>query len=234
MLFLGKKWKTIKYVALAVIGLFIAGNLYALFFKPGNNSVVALLIIGLLLGAALMFFISKATKISNAVMVKESSYTIVESMKKVFKIVCAEGMFNELYDYEETKKYFSILPSTKKALVIIKAKVLIGYDFDKCVWEADEENKTIRLVSFPQAEILSTEQDYNYYNMENGIFNKFDKEDLAAIQDKGKKQIELAAYKSDLPDMAAEQMKAILTEVLQSKGWKLENHDKIPALENKQ
>ncbi len=227
MFLLGKKWKTYKWVAISIIALFIVGNLYALFFKPNTNSLIPVLLLGLLLGGILMFFIGKATKSNNNTTITESTHTIVESMRKVFKVVCAEGQFNELYDYEETKKYLSFIPSTKKALVIIKAKVLIGYDFEKCVWETDEENKKISLVSFPKPEILSIEPDYNYYNMENGIFNKFDKEDVMTIQAKGKKQIEIAAHKSDLPKIAAEQMQTLLTEVLQSNKWQLENRYKI-------
>lgn len=62
---------------------------------------------------------------------KESSHTVVESMRKVFKIVFAEGHFNDLYTFEDTKKLFGFIPSTKRALVIIQAKVLVGYDFEK-------------------------------------------------------------------------------------------------------
>lgn len=76
-------------------------------------------------------------------------------MRKVFKIVCAEGQFHEIYNYEETKKLFKIIPSTK-ALVIVQAKVMIGYDFEKCVGK-DEQNQKIRIVSFPDPEILSVE-----------------------------------------------------------------------------
>ena len=61
-------------------------------------------------------------------------------MRKVFKIVFAEGHFNELYTFEESKKLFGFIPSKKRALVIIEAKILVGYDFEKCVWETDEKN----------------------------------------------------------------------------------------------
>jgi predicted hydrocarbon binding protein len=234
MIFNSTKWKAYKWVAISIAALFIIGNLYALFFKTGGNTnVAAVLVLGLLLGAALLFLINKAFGKNNTTTIKESSHTIAESMRKVFKIVCAEGQFSELYDYEETRKFLSFIPSTKKALVIVKAKVLIGFDVEKCVWETDEETKTVKLVSFPEAEILSTESDYQYYNMENGILNRFGKDDLTNIQVQGKKQIEAAALKSDLPKMAAHQMRAVLTEVLHAKNWGLQNEDKIALLDNK-
>jgi hypothetical protein len=154
-------------------------------------------------------------------------------MRRVFKIVLSEGVFNELYNFEETRKLFKLIPSTKRALVIIQAKVLVGYNFEKCEWEVDEANQKIKLVSFPQPEILSIETDYKYYNFDEGIFNLLSREDLTRIQVNGKKQVENAAIKSDLPRMAAEQMRIMLTEVVQSKNWQIENIYKITAGENK-
>jgi hypothetical protein len=122
---------------------------------------------------------------------------------------------------------FGFIPSTKRALVVIKAKVLVGYNFEKCVWEVDERNQKIKMVSFPEPEILSIEPDYLYYNFDEGIFNLLGREDLTQIQINGKKQVELAAINSHLPKIAAEQMRTILTEVVQSRNWQLEDSYKI-------
>lgn len=190
---------------------------------------VGLLLLGLLLGAIIMLLIWKLRGSKKATVVRESTHTVVEGIQKVFKIVLVEGFFNELYNYEETKKLFGFLPSTKRALVIIQAKVLVGYDFEKCVWEADEANQKIQLISFPEPEILSIEPDYKYYNFDEGIFNLLNRDDLTRIQTNGKKQVEMAALKSDLPRMAAEQMRTMLTEVVQAKNWQLEDLHKITA-----
>ena len=82
-----------------------------------NN--LSLLVIGVLLGIIIMFLVSKWKNASQKKVVKESSHTVVESIRKVFKIVLVEGFFNELYNFEETKKVLGFIPSTKKALVII-------------------------------------------------------------------------------------------------------------------
>jgi hypothetical protein len=233
MFSLNEKWQKIKWAVIIIGILFLFGILYSLFNPNSSSSVFLMLVTGLLLGAALMYFITKSTKKKQPTVIKESAHTIVESIKKVFKVVCAEGHFNEMYDYEETKQVLSFIPSTKKALVIIKAKVLIGFDFDQCVWETNEATKKISLVSFPQPQILSIEPDYKYYNMENGIFNKFSKEDLMEIHAQGKKQIEIAAHKSDLPKIASEQLNTLITEMLHSKNWSLENSDTNFLLGNK-
>lgn len=162
-------------------------------------------------------------------MMRETSHTVMESMKRVFKIVFAEGHFNELYTFEDTKKLFGFIPSTKRALVIIQAKVLVGYDFEKCVWELNEDSQTVKLVSFPQPEIISIEPDYKYYNTDENIFNLLSRDDLTRIQVNGKKQVESAAIKSHLPQIAADQMRTLLTEVVQSKQWQLQNADMIKS-----
>ena len=203
------------------------------------SGVTGLLILGLVLGAVIMFFImfyiNKLTQRNrNSVeVIRESSHTIIESMRRVFKIIFAEGHFNEIYTFEDTKRIFGIIPSTRRALVIIEAKVLVGYDFEKCVWEVDENNRKIKLVSFPEPEILSIEPDYKYYNFDENIFNLLNREDLGRIQTNGKKQVELAAMKSHLPKIAADQMRTLLMEIVQSKDWQLENIYKITESEAK-
>jgi hypothetical protein len=227
-------FKKIAWVVGALLLVLFISYVYSNFSKQSTTpNMTGLLIIGVFLGAVIMFLIAKLNTPKKETLVKEDSHTVVESIRKVFKIVCAEGHFNELYNYEETKKVFGFIPSTKRALVIIQAKVLIGYDFQKCVWETDEANQKIKLVSFPEPEILSVESDYKYYNFDEGIFNLLNREDLTRIQANGKKQVEVAAIKSHLPKIAADQMRTLLTEVVQSKNWQLEDTYKITEEHNK-
>jgi hypothetical protein len=206
--------------------------------QSGVSGVTGLLVLGLVLGGVIMFFImfyiNKFTRRTRKVeVIKESSHTVVESMRRVFKIVFAEGHFNEIYTFEDTKKLFGFIPSTRRALVIIEAKVLVGYNFEKCEWEIDERNQKVKLISFPEPEILSIEPDYKYYNFDENIFNLLNREDLGRIQTNGKKQVEAAAMKSHLPRIAADQMRTLLLEVVQSKNWQLENIYKITESEAK-
>ncbi len=233
-----KDFQKLAWIAGGILLLLIIGLFYSTFFKPTIAStsapnITGLLLVGLLLGAVIMFLIWKLTSLGKKNVTTESSHTIVESIRKVFKIVCAEGHFNELYNFEETKKLFGFIPSTRRALVIIEAKVLIGYDFEKCVWEMDEVNQKIKLVSFPQPQIISTEADYKYYNFDENIFNMLGREDLTRIQANGKKQVERAAIKSHLPKIAADQMRMLLTEVVQSKNWQIEDIYKITEVDTK-
>lgn len=213
--------------------IFLGFFFYQMTQSQNINSMmtILMLILGLILGGVIAFLASKKMT-SEPNVITESSHTIAESMRKVFKVVAAEGHFNEIYNYEETTKLLKFIPSTKKALVIIQAKVLIGYDFEKFQWEVDEQNRKVKLLNFPAPEILSTETDYKYYNIEEQFFNLFSKDDLAKIQQNGKQQVIEAAKKSHLPEVAAEQMQMLLTELLSGKNFMLENSSKIMESKN--
>lgn len=222
------KFKIILWSFGIVLFIFLGFFLYQMTQSESMNSMmtVLMLFLGLLLGGIIAFLASKNLK-SEPPVITESSHTIAESMRKVFKVVSAEGHFNEIYNYEETTKLLKFIPSKKKALVIIQAKVLIGYDFEKFKWEVDEQNRKIKLLHFPAPEIISTETDYKYYNIEEQFFNLFSKDDLARIQQNGKQQIIEAAKKSHLPEVAAEQMRTLLTELMSAKNFALEDTSKI-------
>ncbi len=224
------KFKTANLYSIVTVSLLMTAiGCSPAYSQPAATNVTGLLIIGLVLGAILMFLISRLLRPRKQSIAKENSHTIIESMRKVFKIVFVEGHFNELYTFEDTKKLFGFIPSTRRALVIIKAKVLVGYNFEKFVWETDEVNQKIRLISFPEPEILSVEPEYKYYNFDENIFNLLSRDDLTQIQANGKKQVELAAINSNLPKIAAEQMRTLLLEVIESKKWHLENIQTITA-----
>lgn len=192
----------------------------------GGGMILVMLVLGLLLGGLLMYLSIGKLKPTPPV-VKESSHTVAQSLKKVFKVVSAEGHFSEIYNYEETKKLLNFIPSKKRALVIVEANVLVGYDFEKLKWEMDADTRTVRLIEFPEPEILSTETEYKYYNIEEQLFNLFSREDLSNIQKNSKAQVIEAAKASHLPQAAKEQMQMLLTELLSSKNFTLENANLI-------
>ena len=227
------KFKIILWSVGILLVVFLGFFLYQMTQTESLNSMmtILMLLLGLILGGVIAFLASKKMG-SEAPVITESSHTIAESMRKVFKVVSAEGHFNEIYNYEETTKLLNFIPSTKKALVIVQAKVLVGYDFEKFQWEVDEQNRKVKLLNFPPPEIISTETDYKYYNIEEQFFNLFSKDDLAKIQQNGKRQVIEAAKKSHLPEVAAEQMRILLTELLSGKNFILENPSKISETKN--
>ncbi|MGI9527232.1 MAG: DUF4230 domain-containing protein [Weeksellaceae bacterium] len=230
-----------RAVIWALIFFLVADVAYIIYNIQENQDTTllmgAILFLGLLLGALIVSIIKKDQKAAEPRVIKETSHTVMESMQRVFKIVTSEGHFNEIYDYRDTSKLLKFIPTTKKALVIIKGKVQIGYDFAKAKWEFDEENQKVTLIEFPEPELLSIETDYEYYNIEEQFYNLFSKEDLGRIQKEGKEQMKIAAMKSHLPETAAEQIELVLRELLAARNWKLENthliKESAKRLENK-
>lgn len=220
-----RSFKKISYIVISILLLFLAVYIYSLFFRPaasGMTNGTTLMLLGFVSGGIIVFLLFKL-RLKSQPTQSVSSHTVVESMRKVFKIVFAEGQFQEILNYKDSRKLLKFIPATKKALVIIRAKVLVGYNFEKCRWELDEESKTIKITYFPEPEILSIEPDFNYYQIEEDLFSVFNRYDLEKIQQEGKKQIENAALQSGLKQIAADQMQTVLTEVLTANQWRIEN-----------
>ena len=219
--------KTAVIIVAALLLLLIAAYLYRSFTPTSRTTapnVTGLLITGLLAGGLITYlWVQLRSARSASLGVHSESHTVVEGVKRVFKIVLAEGQLNEIYNYENTKKLLKFIPSTKKALVIVRARVLIGYDVKKCRWEVDEDQKRVRLLEFPKPEIFSVETDFNYYYFEDDLFNIIGRSDLQKIQELAKEQVKKAALKSGLMKIAADQMKLLLGEVVSANNWQLEN-----------
>ncbi len=223
--------KKLQRVIIAVFSVVITLEILYLIFGRGQGSPIntgLLLIGGLVIGALIMGLVWMLLRKNRSTQIvqKESSHTVIESVKKVFKVVLVEGQFSDIYNFEETQKILGILPSTKKALVMSKATVMLGFDFNKCVWEADEQAQTLRIIEFPEPEILSMDTDLKYYNLENGYFNKFDKDDYSTIQDNIKDKITQTVKESELPQLARDQIRILLQEVVDSKHWMLSSNSR--------
>jgi preprotein translocase subunit YajC len=182
------------------------------------------LAVGLLGGAAVVYFLMNKNKQKESTQIEAS--VVLNKIERVFKVVTAEGHFSEVFDYSQTATIASILPSTKKALLIVKAKVLMGYDFKKCVFEIDSTTGVINIKEFPEAEILSMEPDIKYYNLENGLFNKFDNNDMTLLQAEAKKKLKEKVAESNLPQIAQSQMQNLLLELKEINNWQLTSSDK--------
>jgi hypothetical protein len=190
---------------------------------------IIILLAGLAIGAILVYFliVKKIGRSSNSTV---NSSLIVEKIERVFKVVLAEGYFSEVYDYKHSEKFLYVIPQTKKALIIINAKVLMGYDFKKFKYEIDAASNKLKIIEFPPCEILSVDPNVKYYNVEENMFNKFSTEDLTQLQAEAKNKIVEKVGSSDLPAIAAQQMQQLLTEVASIGQWQLLGIEKVKQL----
>ena len=191
--------------------------------KPYNMDVFFSLLIGglLVLVANTLFKFFKEKKKTEA-----QATVLVNQIKKVCKFVTVEGDFAEIYHYENVKeRYLKLISSRKKALIVINAKAHIGFDLSKIEIDTDIKSKRIKLSHFPQPEILSIENDINYYDKKEGFFNKFEAQDLTELQKEAKQHIVNKVPESGLYSVAKrEALEAILLveNVVETIGWSLD------------
>lgn len=190
-----------------------------------------LLFLGLALGAVISYFIflrfsSRRTKNKT----NEQSVILLEKIKKVSKLITVVGEFSEIYHHENVQeKWMGMLTSKKKALILINAKVHIGFDFTKIKMIADTKRKQILLSQFPEPEVLSIEPDLRFYDMKNGLLNKFDSTDLTKLNREAKEHILQKIPDSKLIQTAnKEALEAIILmqSLVETIGWKL-NYDAL-------
>ncbi len=156
----------------------------------------------------------------------EQSIVLLDKIKRVCKFITVEGDFAEIYHYEDVKeKFLKLITSKKKALVVINAKAHVGFDLAKLKLNANAKTKQVVLTHFPQPEVLSIETNINYYDKQDGMFNKFEASDLTELHTKAKQHIQDKIPESGLFNVAkGEALEAIqlIENLVQTIGWTLD------------
>ena len=190
------------------------------------DSLVEILL-GLILGSIATYWVFNLFKRKNKKELTETqSVLLLDKIKSVCKLITVEGDFSEIYHYENTTEYlFNLIPSKKKALIVIKAKASVGYDLKKIKVEADNKRKRIILSAFPEPEVLAIETDFKYYDKTDGILNRFDVNDLTNLNREAKQHIIDKVPESGLIASAKkETLESILLmeAIVATIGWKLD------------
>ncbi len=183
--------------------------------------------LGLILGAILMYWVfSLFRKRQNKELTERQSTVLLEKIRSVYKLISVEGDFAEIYKYENTKEHFlSLVSSKKKALIVINAKALIGYDLQRIIMHADNDKKKIILTNFPEPEVISIEPELEFYDIQNGLFNTFTPNDLTSLNKEAKMHVLEKIPESGLMDTAKrEALEAVLLieKIVETIGWKLD------------
>ena len=109
--------------------------------------------------------------------------------------------------------------------MVINAKAHVGFDLGKVQMSSDPKSKTVVLSHFPQPEVLSIESDINYYDKQDGMFNKFEASDLTELHAKAKEHIMDKIPESGLYNVAKQEaLEAIqlIENLVETIGWTLD------------
>lgn len=185
--------------------------------------LIIAVLVGGIVSYIIYYYINKKQSENRVV---QQSHLLLNKIKSVCKLTTVEGDFSEIYHYEDKSAHFLRMISSKKsALVVIKAKASVGYDLKKLRLQADNNSKKIRIVHFPQPEILTVETDVTYYDIKDGLLNKFKADDLTRLNQEAKQHIVDKVPESGLIEAAnKEALNAIsvIEKIVQTIGWELD------------
>lgn len=149
---------------------------------------------------------------------------MLQQVKNVLKLGTVEGYFSEVYSFKEHYG-FDISPFQKKALIRVKAKVLVGFDMDSINIEVTQLTKSVIISNIPYPIIISIDHDLDYYDITEGTFNTFTSTDYNKMNNQAKLFVEKTALNSDLFIKAQKQLGEhllLLKSLLNTYGWDIE------------
>ena len=185
-----------------------------------KSSLFTVLILLATFASGIFFYKSCMTPKEN--IPKIDTTLFINKIETVLKMVSVEGHYTEMLKYDNST--FDFPGFRKKALVQVTGRVLVGYDMGKYKMNYDVENKTLNITQFPEAEILAIETNSKYFDMEQGIFNSFTKEELSNIDKKSKEAIRNKALSDHLINAAEKQKNELLMLMLDpliADNWKI-------------
>jgi hypothetical protein len=97
-------------------------------------------------------------------------------------------------------------------------------------FKRDFARRSLIIEQFADPEILATDTDYKFYDINQGLLNKFDNEDYTAILAEAKKLMQEKATESDLPQIAHQQILLMIQQLCSSIGWQLEEEALLEPL----
>ena len=165
---------------------------------------------------------------------EEQSKVLLEKIREVAKLVTVEGNISEVYNYKDYWGY-DFFPFQKKAIILVDAKVSVGYDLQKMNMRSDALTKTVTISTLPNPEILSLEHDLKYYDISEGTFNNFSPKDYTDLQVKVKDFIRQKAEESELKRRANTQgnkMIDMIRFMVEGAGWTLVIENDVKTQKN--
>src|SRR5690606_33547470 len=144
--------------------------------------------------------------------------------------IVSEGNFAQVHAYEDSENFlFDFLSSKKTAVIIVNAKVTVGYDLKQITTTIDEETKTITLSNLPDAEV-NIYPELEFYDISNGYLNTFNAQDYNKIKQEATKSV---AKKIEESSLALNSQNRLISELQKiyilsnSLGWILKYEDQI-------
>ena len=187
---------------------------------------------GLLAGGGLMYLSFRSR---NKTHVKEEAIVLLERVQKVCKLVTIESEFSEIINHrEKSSTFFNMIPQEKKAILIVKAKVLMGFDLSKASFKINSTGKTLTISQLPEPEVLSIEPNVTYYDISKNIFSKFSAEDYTKLNEAAIEKIRSVVEDHQIKQKAISEgfeILDVIKEITSALGWtfKIDGRNYLPT-----
>jgi hypothetical protein len=125
-----------------------------------------------------MFFLgySKNNKSEKTI----NSTIILKRIESVSKLVTTEGYYSNIYTIED-HYWFNIYPFKKSMIIKVNLKALVGIDLTRIKLTPNEATKKIYVSNIPDVEPIALDPNVEFYDIQEGLFNSFNKDELNNI-----------------------------------------------------
>ncbi len=187
-----------------------------------------LFLAGLIIGLLLLWRTEKNYQ-------SEQISLITNGIKNVQKLVVKEAFFSEVYNYQDADKYFfETLEFQKRAILLVEAKVQVSYDLQQMQVVIDSVHRKVLIKKIPKAEVSITPK-FQYYDLQQSMWNTFSKDDLNTIQessiDKLVNQVAVAKVKEQAHQQLLQTLQNLF-QVTQLVGWTVEDQTQDSFFQN--
>jgi len=142
--------------------------------------------------------------------------TILQRLHSVANLVTTEVALRDVITYRNTR-----LGSTKRALVVVTGKALIGFDLKQARARVDHAGKLIE-ITLPRASLVSVDVvQLKTYDESRGLWNPFHPADRDTIYQLARVQLGTASRELQVREHAETGARSVLAALFASSGYKL-------------
>jgi hypothetical protein len=150
------------------------------------------------------------------------SAALIERIRNVFQGVATETFFSEVYDSESKRSFLNVFEINGVALLVIKAKVRVGYDFSGLEWYRHATREKIYINRFPAADVFSIEPEIQFYDTRRGWLHTLDSETDRKTLEEAREIIKERILESDIPVATGKQIRFMINQLADAMGWEVE------------
>ncbi len=141
---------------------------------------------------------------------------VLDRLRSVANLVTTEVALRDVVTYQNTR-----LGSTKRSLVVVTGKALVGFDLGRARARVDEPGKTIEL-TLPRARLIGVDiLQLKTYDERGGLWNPFHPSDRDTIYQVARERLKSAAGELGVREHAEAGARSVLAALFAAEGYEV-------------